>query len=471
MSLQWSAMLSRNLSRCVPPSCCFHNFPLSGGACVSDECTSLHLESSLTVCRIQEERWQELVKQLPQSQMLWRLPASGHNSIGTGQPQTLTAVDLLSRIEDHQFMHALTIPKHQHSVLHQPRSISRTYARSAARNKRQYEDAGKNARPAKKKKKSRALQEPTDANKTYAGAMQAQFAVSVLQYYLPRFNLHFELRPDCSRLHSYDYAGYYVAGESTLQQALSILGPRMQRLAPLPLPLLFRHFIVLVADSATSPVKVIIPDVVASQGSTRLRSFVCPNSQARIEHHVYDFHPYIGNLGTSGVHSRLHLAALHAACSCAAPLPGLGMTGGEYALQLLGQCWVNRPLTAAESRTLSALTAAAGHTPALQLLCARTHAATTALAFLYERPAMRAPLSHEEWLKSHLPHKGQAMCAYSQELQRSGRFHVVCSRRLLSEDDSQALLTGHVRSRRRDAKQACVVVAVEPATVRPELKM
>ena len=261
---------------------------------------------------------------------------------------------------------------------------------------------------------------------------------SILRYHLPRFNLHFELHPGSSKLYSYDYSGYYVADERSLQQSLSVVGPEMQRLASLPLPLLLDQFIILVADNSNAPVRVLIPDALTQPGSRGPASFkVSSQVEIQVEHHVYRFHPHTGCLEATGVLSRLHLAALHSACSSAVPLTGLGMTGGEHALQLLRESWVNRPLTLAESRKLSALAKLSFHTPALQLACERLHTSTVSLRFLYDNPSSVG--SHDEWVKCNVPEIQNVEKMYNQELQRpSSRFPVVCSRRLVPEQSQSS---------------------------------
>ena len=354
----------------------------------------------VTRLRLQEEPWPALLKQLPQFQRLWPLPEP--SSKGASPPQPV--IDLLSRIEDPQLIRILTSPQHH--------SHTRSSTSAAA------------------------------AHVTLCDTSESIF------YYLPRFNLRFELRAGSDQLRSCDFSGYCVATKATLKRALGAVGPHMQQLAPLPLPLLFNHFIVLIADEAsntsgTMPLKVVIPDA----KSHLVEGFGVKNvREANVHHHVFDFHPYIGNLETPVVQSRLYLAALHAQRSCAVPLAGLRMTGGEHALQLLRQTWVNRPLADAESAMLNALTAAAAHTPALRLLCGSAHAYSVSLRFLYRDPPKQLPLDHEQWLEENMPSEESAQAAYRQEVQRSGALSVRSTRRALSEQDAREVMTNHVNA-------------------------
>jgi hypothetical protein len=285
-----------------------------------------------------------------------------------------------------------------------------------------------------------------------------------LRFHLPRLNLRFEVMPGSDKLHSVDFADYCIAESGSLEKARSVVGPELQKLAPLPLPLLLENFLVLVSDKPL-PIKVLIPDGFYRHASQVPPSFVCTPSDPHIEHHVYSFHPYTGNLDAAEVQSRLHLAALHAHVSYAVPLPGLGMTGGEHAMQLLRQSWVNRPLSVPEAEKINALTAVSAHTPALQLMCAKTHAATVSLSFLHDiTPSMQ---SHDDWLASNLPQKGSVMCAYKQAIHRPGQFGVVCSRSTLTDEEAEGIMTEHVGYQQRTRQSyACMPHKVSWGTLK-----
>ena len=121
--------------------------------------------------------------------------------------------------------------------------------------------------------------------------------------------------------------------------------------------------------------------------STSAVSDIDAGDDDELVHHAYTFIRRTLGFGTAGVPSRLFLAAVYAATHCDVPLPQLGMTGGEHALQLLRQSWVNRPLSGAEASALDGLQGFAGHTPALQLLCRGACEEANLMAFLQMRPA------------------------------------------------------------------------------------
>jgi hypothetical protein len=70
------------------------------------------------------------------------------------------------------------------------------------------------------------------------------------------------------------------------------------------------------------------------------------------KHHSYKCHPRFGTLevgaGPFAVEARLQLAALYAATDSEVPLKRFRQTGGEMAIELLRQSWINRPMTVAE---------------------------------------------------------------------------------------------------------------------------
>lgn len=105
---------------------------------------------------------------------------------------------------------------------------------------------------------------------------------------------------------------------------------------------------------------------------------------ARLSLCAFDVHPRFGTLLAGDVCSRLQLAALYAATGGLLPEARAGMTGGEHALELVRQCWVNRPLTAAERRNLEVLARFSSMTPATALLCDEVCRSSRELTFLHE---------------------------------------------------------------------------------------
>jgi hypothetical protein len=224
--------------------------------------------NSTGVVDVQGISWRELLQQLSSFHRLWSLPTSG------------TVTDILSRIDDPQFIHIYSTAEGQDSVKRSSACSSTSFQHSSKAEER-------------------------------------------LRFHLSRFNLHFEVRPGSSKLRSFDYADYSIASPKSLKHALSAVEPELQKLEPLPLPLLFEDFLLLVSDNPTLPVEVLIRDAFTRHGSRVPASFAPKMAEANIQHHVYTFHPYTRNLETAEVASRLHLSALHAHCSCSVPLPGL----------------------------------------------------------------------------------------------------------------------------------------------------
>jgi hypothetical protein len=162
----------------------------------------------LNVICIQEKPWRDLLGQLHHFQCLWALP--GEESQSQSQP----IISMLSRIEELRFIHVASSP-----VL---------VAASSTHQRCEHE---------------------------------------VLYFCLPRFELSFELRPGAKWIYSQNRKGYCVAGEKILRQALSCVGNELQERAPLPLPVLFSNFIVLVTKVPNMPVKVLLPDDLVRPGS------------------------------------------------------------------------------------------------------------------------------------------------------------------------------------------------------------
>lgn len=95
-------------------------------------------------------------------------------------------------------------------------------------------------------------------------------------------------------------------------------------------------------------------------------------------------HGRFGHLRASDVLPRLQLAALYAATGSLLPEPRSSLTGAQTAVQLVRQCWVDRPLTLQESEQLSDITLLGGHlVPALRLLVHELAYSSTQLNHLH----------------------------------------------------------------------------------------
>eukprot|EP00892_Ulva_mutabilis_P000058 jgi/Ulvmu1/10052/UM059_0102.1 len=286
--------------------------------------------------------------------------------------------------------------------------------------------------------------EPRPAVSSPASLPTAVFFPSpaVVFFHLPRYRLTFELHPGSEFLSCTNFSGYH------LPKTGSCTG------GPL-LPLLrFSTFLVLLPsnDDATMPVKLLVPDgtlSTTSQGGKlsahcKIDTSAYSAEAGNLGHHAYSFHKRTLGFDTAVVHSRLFLAALYAATHCDVPIPQLGMTGGEHALQLLRQSWVNRPLSHGEASALIALAKLAGHTPPLQLLCRALAEDSRALEFLH--PSSRG------WTS--LPARDVAQCdafhLYNQNARRTGSLGFVHIRQQLTRDEEQ-----RVRGRARAGVSAC----------------
>jgi hypothetical protein len=104
--------------------------------------------------------------------------------------------------------------------------------------------------------------------------------------------------------------------------------------------------------SGTGACKVLIPigNVVRGGMSEYVQVDVVgsDNCGDQQRYYSYDVHGRFRTLEATGVDGRLHLAALYAATSSLLPDPRVGMTGDEWAMELLRQCFLNRPLSSAE---------------------------------------------------------------------------------------------------------------------------
>ena len=95
-------------------------------------------------------------------------------------------------------------------------------------------------------------------------------------------------------------------------------------------------------------------------------------------------HARFGDLRANSILARLQLAALCAATSSLLQDPHSSMSGAEMAMELVRQCWCNRPLTEEESSQLSSVGRLGGHLSAgLRLLVHELHTSAGQLGFLY----------------------------------------------------------------------------------------
>lgn len=106
-------------------------------------------------------------------------------------------------------------------------------------------------------------------------------------------------------------------------------------------------------------------------------------ADAALATHVFSAHARFGIFTASHNAARLQLAALYAATGTLLPEPRTSMTGGEHAMELVRQCWVNRPLSLTENAFLTNVGQFCSRTPALALLCDELHRSSLQVAFLF----------------------------------------------------------------------------------------
>ncbi|GIL51275.1 hypothetical protein Vafri_7114, partial [Volvox africanus] len=206
----------------------------------------------------------------------------------------------------------------------------------------------------------------------------------VLRLELPRFGLEFELRSDGEVL-SRDYSGYRLHHRQLLVSELSC-GTVHYTLPE------FRRYLVLERIPGTGAVQgnrredvlVLIPagPVVAGQQPNVQVSGSCT---ARLKAHCYEVHGRFRHLRATSIPARLQLAALYAATGTLLPEPLSNCTGGQTAMELLRQCWSDRPLSTEALRQLRSVDQLGGHlTPGLRLLARELEASAEQLRLLHE---------------------------------------------------------------------------------------
>ncbi|PNH12760.1 hypothetical protein TSOC_000242, partial [Tetrabaena socialis] len=100
--------------------------------------------------------------------------------------------------------------------------------------------------------------------------------------------------------------------------------------------------------------------------------------------HCYEVHGRFGHLRAGSVLARLQLAALYAATSTPLFEPLSRCTGAQTAMQLLRQCWGNRPLTGEELAQLRSVGPLGGHLAAgLRVLAHELEASACQLSHLH----------------------------------------------------------------------------------------
>jgi hypothetical protein len=143
----------------------------------------------------------------------------------------------------------------------------------------------------------------------------------------------------------------------------------------------FSNYLVLEHVNDESQKKLLIPrgQIEVQQMVNIVTSSDCTVS---CHYYTYDLHPRFGTIESSDVESRLFLASLFAACSTHISDFLCGMTGEEYAMILIRQCQVNRPLSDVEKAHLHACSTFVKHAPGLHMLCQLLWKSSEQLGFL-----------------------------------------------------------------------------------------
>ena len=250
-------------------------------------------------------------------------------------------------------------------------------------------------------------------------------ADSDVAFTFPRYRLTFKLSPRSTTLQCMEYSGYFI--------------PNCDPGAPaLPLPW-FESFLLLQSAEATMPPKVLIPYGNVLRPEHGLNGTIqTPHDVDRsdLAHHTYTFNRRTLGLDTTVIHSRLFLAAVYAATHCDVPLPQLGMTGGEHALQLLRQSWVNRPLSEQEAGVLQAVERLSVHTPAAQLLCHGLSKDARSFLPLYGAPGQASQPADDSRRDST---RRDACFMYAQDARRTHPLPFVHVRRQLAAGEEHLL--------------------------------
>eukprot|EP00922_Rhytidocystis_sp_ex-Travisia-forbesii_P011573 GHVS01017233.1.p1 GENE.GHVS01017233.1~~GHVS01017233.1.p1 ORF type:complete len:2969 (-),score=333.08 GHVS01017233.1:391-9297(-) len=224
----------------------------------------------------------------------------------------------------------------------------------------------------------------------------------LLRVHLPRFSLSFTMATTAEkgvdggqRLVSEEHRGYYLA----VQQRIESLLPH------------FTHYLVLQRcgeDSALPRLKILVPGtaagrVIRASGSSPFKVSQCLEDEIRVElseapHDVIDTFVYEWNerlqlLKAPSIVSRLHLAAIFAASSTLMPDRTLKMSGAEAAIDLLRQCWTNRPLDDTERKCLGNIVEFCDSVSALLVMCQHISFSSQRFSFLHSGDAGDEPMA------------------------------------------------------------------------------
>jgi hypothetical protein len=139
----------------------------------------------------------------------------------------------------------------------------------------------------------------------------------------------------------------------------------------------------LVLENSAGETKVLVPIGIITSPLDAVIVKTAEDVGAELQLYAYDVHPRLKTLRSPSIAARLYLACLYAATASMLPEPRQGMTGDEYAINLLRECWVNRPLTTEEADNLGQLLRYCSRAPALKLLCRDLYNSSQMLSFAH----------------------------------------------------------------------------------------
>jgi hypothetical protein len=228
----------------------------------------------------------------------------------------------------------------------------------------------------------------------------------VLNIYRFGLNFRFELGGDFFSCQ--EVAGYRLSDQQHLRGTLHGL----------------RQYLVLTAcDCSKVTTKIIVPDgdIVANHGG-----FVTINGKDSVKDirkgYIYDLHPRFGYLIAHNISARFHLAGIHVATSLYVPDSSLGKTGEERALELLRECWVNRPFSDEEYDRLSnVMKLSQGSCSSLYLRCLELKRSAEEFTFLHRRKSKVLTLTALS------PNESVAYCDRKSRQESNPRLHLSSS--------------------------------------------
>ena len=130
-------------------------------------------------------------------------------------------------------------------------------------------------------------------------------------------------------------------------------------------------------------IKVIVPvgEILIDDG-VKIKS--CEDIGARKRFFIYDMHKRFNHMVAHDITARLRLVGLHISTSSLIPDPQMKKTGDERAIELLRQCWINRPMTNEENeRFQNVKLLCKGRCPELSLLCTDLERSANQCSFLH----------------------------------------------------------------------------------------